>query len=60
MANNGISESTKCTPLFAVHGMDPGMSIAGNFTQDRGRRRLDGDQVQAMIEQFHEHLQVEM
>jgi hypothetical protein len=33
-ANNGISESTKCTPFFAVQGVDPRMSFVGEPTQE--------------------------
>jgi hypothetical protein len=28
-ANNGVSESMKCTPFFAVQDADPRMSFAG-------------------------------
>jgi len=31
--NNGMSESTKCTPFCAVQGVDPRMSFAGEPTQ---------------------------
>jgi transposase InsO family protein len=34
-ANNGVSESPKCTPFFAVQGVDPRMSFAGDPTQER-------------------------
>jgi len=59
-ANNGLSESTKCTPFFAVQGVDPRMSFAGEPTQERDQRRWEADQVQAAMEQIHEHLRVEM
>jgi len=32
-ANNGISESTKCTPFVAVQAVDPRMTFAGEPTQ---------------------------
>jgi len=32
--NNGISESTKRTPFFAVQGVDPNMTFAGEPTQE--------------------------
>jgi hypothetical protein len=32
-ANNGVSESTKCTPFFAVQGVDPQMSFVGEPTE---------------------------
>jgi len=59
-ANNGVSESTKCTPFFAVQGSDPRMSFAGEQTNKRDYRRLDADHVQATMQQIHEHLRVEM
>jgi len=34
-ANNGISESTKCTPFIAIQGVDPRMSLVGEPTQER-------------------------
>jgi len=33
-ANNGVSESTKYTPFFAVQGVEPRMSFAGEPTQE--------------------------
>jgi len=59
-ANNGVSETTKCTPFFAVQGVDPRMSFAGEPTKEQDNRRLNADQVQATMQQIHEHLQVEM
>jgi hypothetical protein len=59
-ANNRVSESTKCTPFFAVQGVDPRMSSAREPTQAQDQRRLDADQVQAMMQQVNEHLRVEM
>jgi hypothetical protein len=59
-ANNGVSESIKCTPFFAVQGVDPRMSFVGELTQGRDQRRCEADQVQAAIQQIHEHLPVEM
>jgi len=59
-ANNDISESTKCTPFFAVQGVDLQMSFAGEPTQERDEWGLDADQVQATMQQVHEHLRVEM
>jgi len=58
--NNGMSESTKCTPFFAVQGVDPQMSFAGEPTQERDQRRWDADQVQPTMQQVHEHLRVKM
>jgi hypothetical protein len=59
-ANNGVSESTKCTPFFAVQGVDPRMSFEGVQTQKHNQPCLVADQVQATMEQVHEHLRVEM
>jgi len=36
------------------------MSFAGEPTQERDQRRWEADQVQAAMEQIHEHLRVEM
>jgi hypothetical protein len=59
-ANNGVSESTKCTPFFAVQGVDPQMSLAGELTQKQDQPHCEADQVQAVMQQVHEHLGVEM
>jgi hypothetical protein len=59
-ANNGMSKSTKCTPFFAVQGVDPRMSFAGEPTQERDQQRCEADQVQAVMQQVHEDLLVEM
>jgi len=58
--NNGTSETTKCTPFCAVQGTDPRMSFVGEPTKDLYQRRVSVDQVQAMMQQIHEHLRVEM
>jgi hypothetical protein len=55
-ANNGVSESTKCTRFFAVQGVDPRMSFAGEPTQERVQRRWEADQVQAVMQQVHKYL----
>jgi hypothetical protein len=59
-ANNGASETTKCTPFFAVQGTNRRMSFAGEPTDERDQRRLRADQVQAPMQQINEHLRVEM
>jgi hypothetical protein len=59
-ANNGVSETTKCTPFFGVQGTIPRMSFAGEPTKEQDHRRLRADQVQATMQPIHEHLQVEM
>jgi len=58
--NNGVLETIKCTPVFAVQGTNPRMSFAGEPTKERDHPRLSADQVQAMMRHFHEHLRVEM
>ena len=58
-ANNGVSESTKCTPFFAVQGVNTQMSFAGGPTQEQDQRRCEADQVQAAMQQIHEHIPVE-
>jgi len=59
-ANNGVSGTTKCTWFHTVQGMDPRMSFAGEPTKTPDQRRPNGDQVQATIQQIHEHLWVDM
>jgi hypothetical protein len=59
-ANNEVSESTKCTPFLTVQGADPQMSFAREPTQEQDQWRLEADQVQAMMQQIHQHLRVEM
>jgi len=59
-ANNRISETTKCTPFFAVRGIDPWIEFSGEPTRDRDQRRVSADQVLAMMRQMHEPLRVEM
>jgi hypothetical protein len=34
-ANNGVSESTKCTAFFRVQGVDPRMSFVGEPMQEQ-------------------------
>jgi len=59
-ANNGVSEITKCTPLYAVQGMDPRMSFSGEATKKRDQRCVNADEVQATMQQIQDHLRVEM
>ena len=33
-ANDGTSESTQCTPFFAIQGVDPRMSFVGEPSQE--------------------------
>jgi len=48
-ANNGTSETTKCTTFFAIEGVDPRMSFVGELKKDRDQRRVNADQVQATM-----------
>ena len=59
-ADNGVSESTKCSPFFAVPGVDPRMSFAGEPTQERDQRCCEADQIQETMQQVHEYLRVEI
>jgi hypothetical protein len=59
-ANNGTSETTKCCAFFAVTGVDPRMSFEEMAEESRDLTVTDADQVQSMMQQIHEHLQVEM
>jgi len=47
--NNGILESTKCTPFFVDQGTDPRMSFTGEPTVVPDCRPLNADQVQATM-----------
>jgi transposase InsO family protein len=59
-ANNIMSEGTKCSAFFTVPGLDPRMTFE-EATSERGDSRMvDADSVQTMMQQVHEHLQVEM
>jgi len=40
--------------------VDPRMSFVGEAALERDQQRLDADQVQATMQQAHEHLTVEM
>jgi hypothetical protein len=60
VTDNAVSESTKCTPFFAVEGIDPRMSFAEEPTQERDQRRVEAEQFQATMQQVDEHLRVEM
>ena len=59
-ANNGVSETTKCIPFYAIQGTDPQMSFVGDPTQEQDEQRVNADEVQATMQQIHEHLRVEM
>jgi hypothetical protein len=59
-ANNATSEVTKCSPFFAVNGMDPRMTFEEVYHEPKDLREVDADQVQKTINQIHEHLRVEM
>jgi hypothetical protein len=59
-ANNGTSETTKCSAFFAVTGVDPRMTFEEIAEEPGDPRILDADQVQTIMHQIHEHLRVEM
>jgi hypothetical protein len=59
-ANNGSSETTKCSAFFAVTGTDPRMTFEEATKQSGDSRVIDADQVQTAMQQIHEHLRVEM
>lgn len=58
--NNGRSEQTKCTPYFAIQGTYFRMSFSGEPTKEWDQRHLDADQVQAAMQEIHDHLRVVM
>jgi len=58
--NNGMSESTKCTQFFAVHSVVLQMSFVGEPITQQDQQRLEADQVQMLMQQFHEHLRGEI
>jgi hypothetical protein len=60
VANNAISETIKCSPFFAVTGMDPRMTFEMMDDEPKDSQVLEADQVQKAMEQIHEHLRVEM
>jgi len=45
-STNGILETTKCTPVFAVQGTDARMSLAGEPTKKQDYRRVNANHVQ--------------
>jgi len=59
-ANNGVSERSKCTPLCAIQGTDPRMSFVGEPTMEHNQRRVSANNVEATMQQIHDHLRVEM
>jgi hypothetical protein len=59
-ANNGTSETTKCSALFAVTGVDPRMTFEEATEESGDPRILDADQTQERMNQIHAHLRVEM
>lgn len=58
--NTAVSETTKCTPFWAVDGMDPRLSSSGVPTQERDQRCLNVNQVYVTMQSSHEHLGVQM
>jgi hypothetical protein len=59
-ANNGTSETTKCSAFFAVTGVDPRITFEEAAGEPGDSRAVDADRVQATMHQIHEYLRVEM
>jgi len=59
-ANDGVSETTKCTPFHVIQGMDPWMWFAGEPSKEWDQQRVMADNVQATMQKIDEHLRVEM
>jgi hypothetical protein len=59
-ANNGTSDTTKCSAFFAVRGVDPRMTFEETTEKPGDSRILDADQVQMRMNQIQKHLRVEM
>jgi len=59
-ANNETSESTHCSPFFAVTATDPRMTFDEEIPIPTDSREIDADLVQAMLQQVHENLRTEM
>ena len=58
--NNGVPETTKGTPFYAICGTDPQMLFRGEPIQEWDQRGVSADNVQSTMQQIHEHLPVEM
>jgi len=59
-AYNGVSETTTCTPFYAISGTDLRMSFAGEPTKKLDSRPVSANNVQATMQQVHEHLRIMM
>ena len=59
-AKNAVSEATQCTAFYVVQGLDPPMSFVGEPTRERDERQINANEDQAMMQQIHDHLRVEM
>jgi len=59
-ANNAVSETSKFTPFNVIQGTDPQMALVGEPTQEQDQRRVNADEVQATLQQNHEHLRLEI
>ena len=59
-ANNGTSQTAKCTPSYAVQGTDSQMSVAEAPAEERDQQRIDVDPIHATMQQIYEHLRVAM
>lgn len=59
-ANNRASETSKCTPFFAIYGTNPQMTFLNEPIEEWDHQCVDADQVQATMQEVNQHLQIEM
>jgi len=59
-ANNGYSESIKCSPFFAVEDLKPSMSFHGEPTNEQDQRCLNVHFVEKTMQQILLHLRVDI
>jgi len=59
-ANNRVLETTECTPIPAIQGMDPQMSFAAVHMKEQDQRRVSADNAQSTMQQIHKHLRIKM
>jgi len=59
-ANNGASEMSMWTPLFAVQGTDLGMTFWSEPAEVQDHQQSDADHVEATTKKIYENLGMEM
>jgi hypothetical protein len=59
-AYNRALEATMCSPFFCVTGVDPQMTFDETAGDPQDSGEVHANQEQAMLQQIHEHLCVEM